>query len=235
MTLGDIIQKILGLFGVAPARQRQLVARIDSVKQKIAEMEENRNTIMRANKAIGDKIAELKRQLQLETNPNNQDLLMDQVDELEKEFERKRMLAQQMGENITAQRAIRAKCEQLLEQARHAADPAEVEILMEQVEDMLGERNEAKAKVDALDSMGQKKRAAKDTRSEDAARAARRAAMLGTPAPAADAGRASSPSAPQTEATAAPSAPAPAAPATPAAASESMAASPLAAETPAVG
>ena len=51
MTLGDIIQKILGLFGVAPARQRQLVARIDSVKQKIAEMEENRNTIMRANKA----------------------------------------------------------------------------------------------------------------------------------------------------------------------------------------
>ena len=178
MTLGDIIEKILGIFGVKPARQRQLIARIDSVKQKIAEMEENRNTIMRANKAIGDKIAELKRQLQVETNPNNQDLLMDQVDELEKEFERKRSLAQQMGENITAQRAIRAKCEQLLEQARHAADPAEVEILMEQVEDMLGERNET--------------------------RAARRAAMLGTPAPAADAGRASSPSAPQTEAPAAP-------------------------------
>ena len=162
MTLGDIIQKILGLFGVAPARQRQLVARIDSVKQKIAEMEENRNTIMRANKAIGDKIAELKRQLQLETNPNNQDLLMDQVDELEKEFERKRMLAQQMGENITAQRAIRAKCEQLLEQARHAADPAEVEILMEQVEGMLGERETA-GMVGKLDDMGKKKRAAKDT------------------------------------------------------------------------
>ena len=160
---------------------------------------------------------------------------MDQVDELEKEFERKRSLAQQMGENITAQRAIRAKCEQLLEQARHAADPAEVEILMEQVEDMLGERNEAKAKVDALDSMGQKKRAAKDAKSEDAARAARMAAMLGTPAPAADAGKARSPSAPQTEAPAAPSAPAPAAPATPAAASEGRAASPLAAETPAVG
>ena len=204
MTLGDIIEKILGIFGVKPARQRQLIARIDSVKQKIAEMEENRNTIMRANKAIGDKIAELKRQLQLETNPNNQDLLMDQVDELEKEFERKRSLAQQMGENITAQRAIRAKCEQLLEQARHAADPAEVEILMEQVEDMLGERNETAEKVGKLDDMGKKKRAAKDTRSEDAARAARRAAMLGTPAPAADAGRASSPSAPQTEAPAAP-------------------------------
>lgn len=204
MTLGDIIEKILGIFGVKPARQRQLIARIDSVKQKIAEMEENRNTIMRANKAIGDKIAEFKCQLQVETNPNNQDLLMDQVDELEKEFERKRSLAQQMGENITAQRAIRAKCEQLLEQARHAADPAEVEILMEQVEDMLGERNETAEKVGKLDDMGKKKRAAKDTRSEDAARAARRAAMLGTPAPAADAGRASSPSAPQTEAPAAP-------------------------------
>lgn len=204
MTLGDIIEKILGIFGVKPARQRQLIARIDSVKQKIAEMEENRNTIMCANKAIGDKIAELKRQLQVETNPNNQDLLMDQVDELEKEFERKRSLAQQMGENITAQRAIRAKCEQLLEQARHAADPAEVEILMEQVEDMLGERNETAGKVGKLDDMGKKKRAAKDTRSEDAARAARRAAMLGTPAPAADAVRASSPSALQTEAPAAP-------------------------------
>ena len=92
-----------------------------------------------------------------------------------------------------------------------------------------------KAKVDALDSMGQKKRAAKDAKSEDAARAARMAAMLGTPAPAADAGKARSPSAPQTEAPAAPSAPAPAAPATPAAASEGRAASPLAAETPAVG
>ena len=204
MTLGDIIEKILGIFGVKPARQRQLIARIDSVKQKIAEMEENRNTIMRANKAIGDKSAERKRQLQVETNPNNQDLLMDQVDELEKEFERKRSLAQQMGENITAQRAIRAKCEQLREQARHAADPAEVEILMAQVEDMRGERNETAEKVGKLDDMGKKKRAAKDTRSEDAARAARRAAMLGTPAPAADAGRASSPSAPQTEAPAAP-------------------------------
>ena len=222
MTLGDIIQKILGLFGVAPARQRQLVARIDSVKQKIAEMEENRNTIMRANKAIGDKIAELKRQLQLETNPNNQDQLMDQVNELEKEFERKRSLAQQMGENITALRAIRAKCEQLLEQARHAADPAEVEILMEQVEGMLGERETA-GMVGKLDDMGKKKRAAKDTRSEDAACAVRRAAMLGTPAPAADACRASLPSAPQTEAPVlatkfAAKAPTPAAPASPPAA-----------------
>ena len=31
MTLGDIIEKILGIFGVKPARQRQLIARIDSV------------------------------------------------------------------------------------------------------------------------------------------------------------------------------------------------------------
>lgn len=205
MTLGDIIEKFLGLFGVKPARQRKLIARIESVKQKIAEMEENRNTIMRSNNAIGDKIAELKRQLQVETNPNNQDLIMDQVDELEKEFERKRTLSQQMTENIAAQRAIRAKCEQLLEQVRHAADPAEIEMLMEQVEDMLVDRGEAKIKIGELDKMGQQKRSAKGAKSEDAARAARRAAMLGTATTA--------PAAPAKAAPAvAPAAPAPAAP-----------------------
>lgn len=225
MTLGDIIHKILGLFGVAPARQRKLAADIDSIKLKIAEMEENRNEIMRANKAIGDKVAELKRQLAVETNEANQDLIMDQVDELEKEFERKRTLSQMMGENIAAQRARRARCEQLLEQARHAADPAEIEMLMAEVEEMLDDRKEAKAKVDELDGLGQKKRTVKDVGSEDAARAARRAAMLGKAAPAAPA----APTAPATPV------PAPAAPASPAPAPDGRAASPLAAETPAVG
>lgn len=184
MTLGDVFEKVLGLFGVKPARQRKLIARIESVRQKIAEMEENRNTIMRSNTAIGEQIAELKRQLKAESNPLNQDLIMDKVDELEKEFDRKRRLSQQMGENITAQRAIRARCEELLEQMRHAADSTEIEMLMEQVEDMLDARTEVKGKVNDLDAMGREKRTAKGAKNEDAARAARRAAMLGTAAPA---------------------------------------------------
>ena len=205
MRLGDIIEKILGLFGVPPKHQRRLAKKIASVNLKIAEMEESRNAIIRANTVIGEKIADLKRQLQVETNPNNQDLIMDQVDELEKEFERKRTLSQQMTENIAAQRAIRAKCEQLLEQVRHAADPAEIEMLMEQVEDMLADRGEAKIKIGELDKMGQQKRSAKGAKSEDAARAARRAAMLGTATavPAAPA---------KAEPAVAPAAPAPAAP-----------------------
>ena len=105
---------------------------------------------------------------------------MDQVDEYEKDLERKQALAQQMGENITAQRAIAAKLEQLLEDFRHGADPVEIEMLMERVEDMVERQGEAKGKADQLDGMGRKARSEKSAGKESAARAARRAAMLGT-------------------------------------------------------
>ena len=93
MTLGDIIEKILGMFGVQPGPQRKLVKRIEAVRVKIVEMEESRNAIMRTNTAIGEQIADLKRQLAVETNGTNQDMIMDQVDELGKELERKQILA----------------------------------------------------------------------------------------------------------------------------------------------
>ena len=180
MTFGDIIEKILGVFGIPPARERKLLDRIRTTKKKVVEMEENRNTIMRTNSAIGEKIADLKRKLQVETNETNQDMIMDQVDEYEKDLERKQALAQQMGENITAQRAIAAKLEQLLEDFRHGADPVEIEMLMERVEDMVERQGEAKGKADQLDGMGRKARSEKSAGKESAARAARRAAMLGT-------------------------------------------------------
>lgn len=195
MTLGDIIEKFLGLFGVAPGPQRRLLKKISSISTKIAEMEESRNNILRTNTAISEKIADLKRQLQVESSPHNQDLLMDRVDEAEKELERKVQLSRQMGENITAQRAIRARCEQLLEQLRHGADPAEIEVLIERVEDMNDARSEAGDKVKALDGVGKKSRAGKSAKDEDAARAARRAAMLGT----VSAAPAPTPSAPATD------------------------------------
>lgn len=194
MRPADIIDKFLRLFGVPPKTQRGLKKRITDSTRKIADMEEERNGIMRTNSVIGEKIADLKRQLQVETNPHNQDLLMDQIDELEKEFDRKQALAQQKTGNITAQRAIRAKLEQLLEQARHGADPVEIEMLMENVEEMVTQQIEAGKAVDKLDNTGRKKaHSGKATAKEDAARAARRAAMLGTvsatpePAPAAPA------------------------------------------------
>lgn len=181
MTIGDIIDKLLGLFGVAPKTQRQLIKRIAETSHKIADMEEDRNGIMRTNTAIGERIADLKRQLQVEANSHNQDLLMDQIDELKKEFDRKQSLAQQKTGNITAQRAIRAKLEQLLEQARHGADSIEIEMLMERVEDMVEQQGEVEKAADKLDNIGRKKeRGGKVTAKEDAARAARRAAMLGT-------------------------------------------------------
>ena len=180
MTFGDIIEKILGVFGIPPARERKLLDRIRTTKKKVVEMEENRNTLMRTNTAIGEKIADLKRKLQVETNETNQDMSMDQVDEYEKDLERKQALAQQMGENITAQRAIAAKLEQLLEDFRHGADPVEIEMLMERVEDMVERQGEAKGKADQLDGMGRKARSEKSAGKESAARAARRAAMLGT-------------------------------------------------------
>ena len=181
MTLGDIIDKILRLFGVAPKQQRELMNRIADIARKIADMEEERNGIMRTNTVIGEKIADLKRQLQVEANPHNQDLLMDQIEELEKEFDRTQTLAQQKTGNIAAQRAIRAKLEQLLEQLRHGADPVEIEMLMEKVEDMVEVQIATGKAIDKLDKTGRKKaHSGKAAAKEDAARAARRAAMLGT-------------------------------------------------------
>ena len=156
MTLGDIIDKILRLFGVAPKQQRELMNRIADIARKIADMEEERNGIMRTNTVIGEKIADLKRQLQVEANPHNQDLLMDQIEELEKEFDRTQTLAQQKTGNIAAQRAIRAKLEQLLEQLRHGADPVEIEMLMEKVEDMVEVQIATGKAIDKLDKTGRK-------------------------------------------------------------------------------
>lgn len=188
MTIGDIIEKILGLFGVKPGSQRKLEKRMTSIKDKILEMEESRNKLMRTNTMLGDEIAELKRKLAVETNVTNQKMIMDQIDELEKELERKEAFAQQMGENITTQRAIRAKCEQLLEQLRHGADPVEIEMLMEKVEDMTDNRIETVEKVEKLDGMGRKARGGKAAEKDAAEHAARMAKILGTtgatPAPA---------------------------------------------------
>jgi len=217
MTFGDIIEKFLGLFGVPPGNQRALSKRIKALKKKVIEMEEDRNDKNRVISAIGEKIADLKRELQVESNPQTQDLIMDRIEEAEKDLERKKELSRQMGENITAQRAMRARLEQLLEQLRHGADPAEIEILMERVVDMNEMREEAGTKVTELDAVGRKPRTAKRAKDEEAARAARRAAMLGTAAPAA------APAKPK-PAAAAPAAPAPAEPA----------ATPAPPETPAV-
>ena len=222
MTLGDIIEKILGLFGVKPGPQRKLEKRIAATRDKILEMEEDRNKLMRENTKIGEQIAELKRQLAVETNATNQKMIMDQVDELERDLERKEALAQQRGENITTQRAIRAKCEQLLEQLLHGADPVEIEMLMEEVEDMVEKRVGTIEKVDKLDGMGRKARSGKAAEKDAAEHAARMAKMLGTtgatPAPTpASAPKAPAPAAPaaasKPEAAATAAAPAAAAPA----------------------
>lgn len=180
MTPGDIIESIKRLLGITPGPQRKFEKQIAAIRDKIVEMEEDRNKLMRTNTKIGEQIDALKRQLAVETNVANQKMLMDQIDELGKELERKEALATQMGENITTQRAIRAKREQLLEQLRHGADPVDIEMLMEQVEDMVDMHGETIDKVDKLDNMGRKTRSAKAAAKEDAAHAARMAAILGT-------------------------------------------------------
>ena len=222
MTLGDIIEKILGLFGVKPGPQRRLERQIAAARDKILKMEEDRNKLMRINTKIGEQIAELKRQLTVETNVTNQKMLMDQIDELERELERKEALAQQQGENITTQRAMRAKLEQLLEDLINGADPVVIERLMEESEDMVDRHGETIDKVKKLDGMGRKARSGKAAEKESAEHAARLAKMRGTtgvtpaptPAPAKKAPAPAAPAAaPAPEATAAAAAPAAAAPA----------------------
>ena len=134
MTFGDIIEKILAFFGLIPAKQRKLTARIDAVRRRIAAKEDTRNAVMRATKTINDRIANLKQQLSIETNPCSQDLMMDSVDELEKERKRNMVLLQHLDYEITALRAIDAKYFQHPELLLNGADSTEIEMLMEKID-----------------------------------------------------------------------------------------------------
>ncbi len=206
MTLGDIIAKILEIFGIKPARERKLRGAIDDTRRKIAEMDEDRSLILRTNAKIAEVIADLRRKLQVETIPQNQKLIMDEMDEQEKELDRKTALSEQMTENISTQRIMLSRYEQLLEQLRHGADPVMIEMLTEEVANMEEMRKGAKDGAEGLDVSGSKSKSRKASGAAAAKHAARLAEKLGTAVPAQ--------SAPANHAPSTPAAPAPAAPET---------------------
>ena len=187
MTLGDIIEKLLGLFGVEPGKTRKLRERVTAIMEKIKEMEDGLREMRKRNTAQEEKIADLKRELKATTDEHNQDLIMDEIDREEKEFDRTRELANLKGLNVDAARTLRSKLEQLLETAVNGGNPAELESVLLKVENMDADMSEIRNLVDQLEKPSKAARAerpAARSKTADADRAARRARILGEAAPA---------------------------------------------------
>ena len=187
MTLGDIIEKLLGLFGVEPGKTRKLRERVTAIMVKIKEMEDGLREMRKRNTAQEEKIADLKRELKVTTGEHNQDLIMDEIEREEKEFDRTRELANLKGLNVDAARTLRSKLEQLLETAVNGGNPAELEDVLDKVENMDADMSEIRNLVDQLEKPSKAARAerpAARSKTADADRAARRARILGEAAPA---------------------------------------------------
>lgn len=187
MTLGDIIEKLLGLFGVEPGKTRKLRERVTAIMVKIKEMEDGLREMRKRNTAQEEKIADLKRELKVTTGEHNQDLIMDEIEREEKEFDRTRELANLKGLNVDAARTLRSKLEQLLETAVNGGNPAELEDVLDKVENMDADMSEIRNLVDRLEKPSKAARAEKPaakSKTADADRAARRARILGEAAPA---------------------------------------------------
>lgn len=210
MTLGDIIEKIRRMFGGKP----RIMQEIADLEAQIRNFEDRLDLQMRTNTRKGEEINELKRQLAVESNPQNQDLLMDKIEARESSLEGDAKLVQEIKESIN-------RLQKILDEKRRGVivdsgpDIATVIQAANEAEETAEKKKAlAEAQKELEKAAGIKPRTERSKRKEAADRAARRAALLGTagPAPAEPANPAPSPSAPAAPAPAAPE-PAPETPA----------------------
>ena len=127
MTLGDIIEKVGGAFGAEPSKIRKLRERVTVVVGRIKDMEDGLRDVRKQVTALEGRVDDLKRELKVEKSTHNQDLIMDDIERLDKEFNRMRELANLKGLNVDAARTLRSKLEQLLETAVNGGSSMELE------------------------------------------------------------------------------------------------------------
>jgi len=191
MTIGDIVEKVSGAFGSEPRKVRDLRARISSIAEKIRCMEDDLKMIRKQVTALEERVADLKRDLQQEKSGHNQDLIMDDIERLDKEFVRLRDLAKLKGVNVDAAQTLHAKLNQLLENAVNGSNTAELEDILGKVECMDDDLSDVRKLVDELDRptsasiAGRRAECASKEGGEAEARAARMARILGKDSPAA--------------------------------------------------
>lgn len=186
MTLGDIIEKTLGLFGAEPGKTRKLRERVTAIMVKINGMEDGLRDVRKRVSGLEDRLSDLKRELKAEKSEHIQDLLMDEIETLDKEFVRAHELANLKSANVDAARTLRSKLEQLLETALNGGSSAELEDVLVRVEGMDADMSDVRKLVEQLEKPAQAVRAVKPAakaKTADADRAARRARILGEPAP----------------------------------------------------
>ena len=187
MTLGDIIEKLLGLFGVEPGKTRKLRERVTAIMVKIKDMEDGLREMRKRVSGLEDRISDLKRELKAEEKESTWPLIIAEIENLEKEFTRAYELANLKSANVDAARTLRSKLEQLLETAANGGNSAELESVLLKVENMDADMSEIRNLVDQLEKPSKAARAERPAaRSKTAGEdiAARRARILGEAAPA---------------------------------------------------
>lgn len=188
MTIGDVIERARGLLGGESVRIRRLRDRVGDIVGKIRIMEDGLLGVRKKVSAIEERIEDLKRELRVEASVHNQDMIMDEIDSLDREFGRLRELADLKRVNVDAARTLRSKLEQLLETALNGGSTAELEDVLLKVECMDDEMSDVRDLIRQLDGPKKASHAEMSTAesgTEDAERAARRARILGekTPVP----------------------------------------------------
>lgn len=183
MTLGDVIEGVVGMFGGEPRKTRKLRERVAEVTNRIRGMEDGLRDVRKQVSALEELWADRKCDLEHETSVHNQDLIMDEMEGLEKEFTRKRELARLKGENVDAARVLRAKLEQLLEVAVNGGDTGELEDILIRVESMDADMSDLRKCIGELEKssrFAQRGREEAGSKAhEEESRAARRARILG--------------------------------------------------------
>jgi hypothetical protein len=187
MTIGDIIEKILGLFYAESGKIRKLRERVNTTVEKIQAMEDGLRDVRKKVSSVEERIGDLKRELKLEASVHNQDIIMDEIERIERDLGRQRELANLKGANVEAAYILRSKLEQLMEMAVNGGNTTELEDVLLKVESMDEELSDIRNLVSQLDKPTKAAYAGRSiakSKTGDADRAARRARILGEKIPA---------------------------------------------------
>lgn len=151
MTIGDIIEKILALFGVAPKRTRTLCKKVTTINDKILLMEDGLRDMRKRADALEHRMETLKAEYQSETSEHKKRIILMDLERTDNEFRREDELVKRKNVNVEGACVLRGKLEQLLEDAKNGGNYEMLEEVISDIEEMddeFSQVNDLLAKLD---------------------------------------------------------------------------------------
>lgn len=181
MTVGDIIEKINLAFGGRTSDQVQL----DNLNKNIRDITDSQRNYRKQIEALVSAVDDKKAELKVTSEPHNQDILMDEIENLEKELGRVRDTAAEQQEHLNTLRALAADKQREINAKtanKMGANEDSVLLAADAKKDRDEKRTATQKALGELEKNGSKSNA----RKADTERAARMARILGERAPVAD-------------------------------------------------